>query len=84
MPAVITTKHGDGATDLWPTGQAGESEGDYWWCWDGLVVRDAGVPSMVEEQAEDWSWRAGSLLLERLRDVYPGRRSAGVAADRVE
>ncbi|MEW1779996.1 hypothetical protein [Streptomyces sp. NPDC086777] len=28
--------------------QAGEPEGDYWWCWDGLIVRDAGVASMVE------------------------------------
>lgn len=28
--------------------QAGEPEGDYWWCWDGLIVRDAGLPSMVK------------------------------------
>lgn len=27
--------------------QAGGPEGEYWWCWDGLVVRDPGVPSMV-------------------------------------
>lgn len=26
----------------------GQPEGKYWWCWDGLVVREAGVPSMVE------------------------------------
>ncbi|MEU6757155.1 hypothetical protein [Streptomyces sp. NPDC046685] len=28
--------------------QAGEPEGADWWCWDGLIVRDAGVPSMVK------------------------------------
>ncbi|MEU6769540.1 hypothetical protein ABZ916_44340 [Streptomyces sp. NPDC046853] len=28
--------------------QTGEPEGDYWWCWDGLIVRDIGVPSMVK------------------------------------
>ncbi|MGK5642416.1 hypothetical protein ACSNOK_29500 [Streptomyces sp. URMC 126] len=27
--------------------QAGEPEGDCWWCWDGLIVREAGVPAMV-------------------------------------
>ncbi|MBK3568226.1 hypothetical protein, partial [Streptomyces sp. MBT62] len=27
--------------------RAGEPEGDYWWCWDGLIVRDPGVPSMT-------------------------------------
>jgi hypothetical protein len=28
--------------------QTGEPEGDYWWCWDGLIVRDAGVSSIVK------------------------------------
>ncbi|MET7734470.1 hypothetical protein ABZT02_24310 [Streptomyces sp. NPDC005402] len=28
--------------------QSGALEGDYWWCWDGLIVRDAGLSSMVK------------------------------------
>ncbi|MFB7999682.1 hypothetical protein ACFC4G_43680 [Streptomyces sp. NPDC056002] len=28
--------------------QAGGPEGNYWWCWDGLIVRDPGVLSMAK------------------------------------
>lgn len=28
--------------------QAGDPEGEYWWCWDGLIVRDPGVLSIAK------------------------------------
>ncbi|QNS02556.1 hypothetical protein [Streptomyces xanthii] len=27
--------------------EAGDPEGDYWWCWDGLIVREPGLASMA-------------------------------------
>ncbi|MFD7066010.1 hypothetical protein ACFV97_02100 [Streptomyces sp. NPDC059913] len=28
--------------------EAGEPEGDYWWYWDGLIVREPGLASMAK------------------------------------
>ncbi|MFF2011722.1 hypothetical protein ACFVWY_21940 [Streptomyces sp. NPDC058195] len=28
--------------------EAGDPEGDYWWCWDGLIVREPGLTAMAE------------------------------------
>jgi hypothetical protein len=61
--------------DMWVTRDDGDRccGTHYWWCWDGLIVRDAGVPSMVE--VVDGLVAAGRLETV-LRHIGPKRTSS--------